>query len=224
MSTNSGQTFSEVEKVSLRERIAQIIQGRILAGDFAPGDRIAEIAVSRQMGVSQNTVREALQIIEHQGLVTKIANVGTFVTRLSHEEVAQIYRVRMELEPLAAELAAERVDEAGGRLLDELAARMVSSARMRDNSQSTRADLVLHRSIWQMSGNRFLENALLEMSNPLFAYLMIKEGRAGPPNIAAVTERHCELVRMIKTKDVAKARETSRRLIEESLQDAVRVI
>jgi len=222
MAIEAPQTFSEVEKTSLRDKVAQIIQDRILAGDFRAGDRIAEIAVARQMRVGQNTVREALQIVEHQGLVNKVPHVGTFVAKLSDDEVSQIYRVRVELEPLAAELTTQRLDPSGVDLLDQMAEQLFASEESHDYARYLRGILGVHRAVWQLSGNRFLERALLDMSHPLFAYLLITEGKSGPPNVRSVTERHCTLVNVIKTRDVVKAREYCRHVVQESWENTLR--
>ncbi len=199
--------FAVVEKFGLRERIAQIIQDKILRGGFRPGDRIVESAVAAQMQVGQNTVREALQILEHQGLVTKVPKVGTFVTRLTEEEVSQVYRVRVELESLAVELATERLDDDGLERLEDLAEQMTSFTRAGDIASFVRTDLDFHRAIWELSGNRFLEKALLSITQPLFAYLLIRYSASGPHHLEKVRECHWKIVEKMKAKDPATARE-----------------
>ena len=84
----------------------------IVAGDLRPGERIVESRIAREIGVGQPTVREGLVELEHQGLVSRKANQGCVVTNLTRNEIAQILRVRAELEILAVDLALESASDA----------------------------------------------------------------------------------------------------------------
>ena len=91
----------------LRRRLATHLYDAILRAELRPGERIVEGRLARQLWVAQGSLREALQELEHQGLVTKQGNRGTFVFKLAAEDVEDIYVVRQQLEPLAARLARE---------------------------------------------------------------------------------------------------------------------
>lgn len=215
--------FGRVDRVALRDKIAHIIQEAILSGQYTPGDRIVEMTVAEQMNVGQNTIREALQVLEHQFLVTKIPHLGTFVTKLSDEEVSQIYRVRLELEPLAAELAAERLDEKSYQSLEKIADRMATCARLGDYKQYVRSDFDLHEAIWELSGNRFLVKALQTITPPLFAYILIRNFHiAGNLQMAEELNSHAKMVRILSGKDAHTARQYSRELMQRSWEQTVR--
>ena len=103
-------------------RIAAHLRERILRGELRPGDRIRQEQVAEQLGASRVPVREALRILEAEGLTEHEAHKGARVPRLSQHEVDMIYQMRERLEPLAliesldwigeAELtAAERLQE-----------------------------------------------------------------------------------------------------------------
>ena len=81
-------------------------------GSRLPGTPLRELMLAKELGVSQATIREALQRLEHSGLVTRRPNLGTTVTRLSPKDVRERVSVRVVLECLAAEAAAERMSDA----------------------------------------------------------------------------------------------------------------
>ena len=94
-----------VKRTNLRADITALLFDAILRGELGPGQRILEGKLARELGVAQSTLREALQQLEHQGLVRKSDRRGTFVTKLGVNDLEDLYLVRLELEPLAASLA-----------------------------------------------------------------------------------------------------------------------
>lgn len=83
------------------ERIAAQLRDAILAGEIAPGERIRQEEVAARLGTSRLPVREALRILEAEGLTELTANKGARVPRLDPAELDVLYRMRERLEPLA---------------------------------------------------------------------------------------------------------------------------
>jgi DNA-binding GntR family transcriptional regulator len=81
-------------------RIADDLREAILAGEFAPGTRIRQEVLAARYGASRAPVREALRILEADGLVTLVANTGAWIARLSLDECAELYQIREQIEPL----------------------------------------------------------------------------------------------------------------------------
>ena len=98
-----------IKPVTLRHRIVEIIRQAITSGDLGPGDRVVELRLAKQLGVGNTAVREALFELERAGLVTRIPNKGSFITKMTWEDAQQIFRIRKELESLAVELALEHM-------------------------------------------------------------------------------------------------------------------
>ncbi|MCL4674487.1 MAG: GntR family transcriptional regulator [Pararhodobacter sp.] len=97
------------EALSLADQIATQIAEAIINEDYAPGERIHEVAVSERYQVSRGPVREALRILENAGLVTILPRRGAIVTKLTVEEVQDVFEIRAVLVALAARrLAIER--------------------------------------------------------------------------------------------------------------------
>lgn len=92
------------------ERVADSLRRAILSGSIAPGERIRQEEVALQFGTSRLPVREALRILEIEGLTETQANKGARVPHLSAREVDAVYRMREALEPLALEGSIPRLD------------------------------------------------------------------------------------------------------------------
>lgn len=114
--------------LSLSEQIAARLSERIIAGTYSPGQRIMEQAVSAEFGVSRGPVREALRLLEKDGLVTILPRRGAQVTRLSIAEVREIFDIRAALNGLRDRGIAEDPNRA--RLLPLLEDTVARLARL----------------------------------------------------------------------------------------------
>src|SRR5262245_46068512 len=91
------------------DSVKETLLADIFRGTLPPGSALREARLAKEMGVSQATVREALQSLESVGLVTRVANVGTTVVRLTPKNVRQRVMLRSALEAQAALEASERM-------------------------------------------------------------------------------------------------------------------
>jgi len=189
-------------KTGLSEEIAATLRGLILDGELKPGDRIVESRVARQLGVGQPTVREALVALEHQGLVSRKANHGCCVTTLTREEIADILRIRGELEILAVDLAIENASDETIQALRDLAADMKRIAESGDAMHFYSLDREFHEALWASSGNSFLPKVLSQLMTPLLAFLFIRNARDhGHINLVRSAEAHLEMAESILSRD-----------------------
>ena len=94
----------------LNKVVADAIRERILAGEFEPGERLAEEGLSAELGVSRMPVREALRLLAAEGMVILEPRRGASVSSYSPEQVQELVEVRATLESLNAKLAARRKD------------------------------------------------------------------------------------------------------------------
>ncbi len=110
--------FGNIEPI--RELVYRHLRGRILSGAFNYGERLKEVAISEELGVSRTPVREALRKLELEGFVSYSNRRGVRVTNLDAKEMKELYELREVLEGLAARLAAERENDAEVDRLGEL--------------------------------------------------------------------------------------------------------
>lgn len=131
-----------------------LILEAIEAGVFKPGDRLVESELAERFGVSRTPVREALQRLETQSMLTRDGR-SLIVASLDHTQLAELYVVRAELEGLAARLAARHASEEEIRVL---AGMVADDMRLQggDPRALARANKRFHRQIHLASHNRFL--------------------------------------------------------------------
>jgi DNA-binding GntR family transcriptional regulator len=105
-------------------RIADTLRTAILDGRYLPGERIRQEEVAARSGASRIPVREALRMLDSEGLVTLVANTGAWVASLTMAECVETYMIRERLEPLLLRTSMPGLDEATLGRLAELAAAM----------------------------------------------------------------------------------------------------
>jgi DNA-binding GntR family transcriptional regulator len=133
---------------TLTDATAKNIRDAILRGDFAPGDPLPEIELSKRLEVSRGTVREALRVLHRAGdPVEIIPHRGAFVTKLSLERAREIYTLRALLEPHAVRLAMEQKAYSEEDLLEleALVERIDELEKEGNNSELIQTDIEFHR-------------------------------------------------------------------------------
>src|SRR5262245_12582453 len=95
----SSRKFSLLKSKTLSTQAFEVLRDATFSGRFQPGDELREVALAQELGVSQNTVREALLQLEKIGLVVRNRNRNTVVTRLTPEDVAERVAMRLLVEP-----------------------------------------------------------------------------------------------------------------------------
>ena len=134
-----------------------MILDAIDTGIYRPGDRLVESELAERFGVSRTPVREALQRLETQSLLVRDGR-SLIVASLDHNQMAELYVVRGELEGLAARLAARNATEEEVRLLRDM---VESDNALRDHPAAlARANKRFHKQIHLASHNRFLVQQL----------------------------------------------------------------
>lgn len=140
---------------SMAERIKQDLLRRIMQGQLAPGARLVELQIARDLNTSQGPVREALRELEAMELVTTEPYKGSRVREVTPKDIREAYVVRASLEELAARLAAPHFKGSVVTLRDEAAA-IRTAARKKDIGAYTLHDVNFHRLIVAGASNRIL--------------------------------------------------------------------
>ena len=135
----------------------ELILRAIDHGEFRPGDRLVENELADRFGVSRTPIREALQRLETQSLLARDGR-SLIVASLDHNQMAELYVVRSELEGLAAKLAARHATEEEVRLLQSFVEE--DRQRVNDPSALSRTNRRFHRQVHLASHNRYLVQQL----------------------------------------------------------------
>ena len=174
-------------------------------GDFRPGDRLVESELAERFGMSRTPVREALQRLETQSVLVRDGR-SLIVATLSHDQMAELYAVRTELEALAARLAAQHAarEEIAvlGRMVEE------DEALLGDPAAMVRANRQFHRQIQLASHNRYLVQQLGMVHRTMA--LMATTSLAAEGRADAALREHARIVEAIAARDGAAAAEALR--------------
>lgn len=107
----SGRRLTQGLPVSFPEHVHHMIEAEIIAGHLAAGERVTEDSLAKRLGLSRTPVREAMRVLEGQGLIVRRRSRGTYVAdRAAPEESKVLYELRVPLESFLAEQAAERIE------------------------------------------------------------------------------------------------------------------
>ena len=126
-----------MKKGSVSLRVSDAIRQAIFSSKLRPGDPLFEAHLAEDFQVSQTSVREALLNLERFGLVRRVPNKGTFVTKLSPEDLKERVAVRVPLEEMACMLAARRMREEHFKELSKRARAISTAIKPVVNDQST---------------------------------------------------------------------------------------
>lgn len=169
---NGTAALSQVDKNSLGDAVLVRLRAAIHAGQFAPGERLVEQAVAESMKVSRGPVREALAQLEREGLVTSERNRGTFVARITREDIEEIYSLRLVLERLAVKWAVRNATRADLDRLQAIVDRMEAEAsRGLSAREAAELDMSFHDELYRASGHKRLADFWMVLRPQILVFL-----------------------------------------------------
>lgn len=151
----------------LSVQVARHIERLIAQGRLAAGARINEAALAEELDVSRAPVREALRGLEVRGLLTRVANRGTFVRELTVKEMLDIFEMRALLMGYGAERATELLNAERTQKLADLLDAMDAATRDNDGERYYRLNLEYHKTMLSYSNNRRAVQVYEELANDL---------------------------------------------------------
>lgn len=149
---------------TLPEQIAENIAEAIVGGTHPPGSWIAEQELANTFGVSRGPIREALRLLEKEGLVQILPRRGTMVTKLSRKEVEQIFSIRAALMGLAGRESAEQRSEIMQEELMQSVPKLERLAQSQDGREFLRAAYHVSMLLARASNNERLFELILSMA------------------------------------------------------------
>ena len=195
-----------------------LILEAIEAGTYKPGDRLVESELAERLGVSRTPVREALQRLETQSMLTRDGR-SLIVASLDHNQLAELYAVRTELEGLAARLAARHATDEEIRVLRG----MVEDDRKLVSSPAdlARANKRFHRQIHLASHNRFLVQQLDLVHRSMALMATTSLAAVGRSEVAL--SEHDRIVAAIEARDGEAAYQALKTHISRAFETRLRV-
>ncbi|WP_306319612.1 MULTISPECIES: GntR family transcriptional regulator [unclassified Streptomyces] len=196
------------QRTTTAQQIADGLSERILAGAFRPGERLRESAIAAELGIARNTVREAVRLLEHGGLIRFQANRGAVVISPTPRSVDELYTAREHLEAaaLAAPLGASQLAAVEGAY-EHLVA-VTASLRRAD---IVAADLAFHGAIVAALGNARIDAFYAGLTRELRFYLMaLSAHERENENPRKLLGEHEPLMAAIRAGDAERAQREAR--------------
>lgn len=190
----------------------------ILAHRLKPGERLIESALTRRFSVSRGPVREALRRLDAEGLIEHLPHRGAVVRRMSPRDIAELFQIRVEMEALAARLAALSPDNAArARFVAEIAPIFADAPRRMEAYLDENA--AFHAAVLSLAGNAHLQELSARLRLPL---IMAQVGDALTVEVmrASVSE-HRAIAKAIVDGDAEAAAAATRAHLERAAALAV---
>jgi len=201
---------TQIDRVSVADQVATVLRQRILDGELRPGTSLQEVPLASALGVSRNTMREAMRILSLEGLLKRNLHRGVAVSQLSVRDVQEIYQLRRMLE-IPAVLAAKEVvsqhADANFRSDLQLALEQYQVAiRASDWVRAVSFDLQFHTILIRLHRNRRLESFYQKVIGELrVGMVLVDRGHDNPGALVPVHTEIYELLSSGKLKRCARA-------------------
>jgi DNA-binding GntR family transcriptional regulator len=201
-----------------QEMVARTLRRAILEGAIDGGEKLNQLELANAFGVSRVPVREALRILEAEGLIVFVPHRGATVAVLSVEEVEELYAMRVGLEALAARLGAERMTpEVLGRMMSALEGMQASARREVSLTAFLEADLEFHRVHYLASERPRLWSRILQLRESSQRY--IRQFWNLPEALGRTLASHREILAACEKADGDGAAAAVRRDLEQTSRD-----
>ena len=206
----------------LRELVAETLRTAIQNGTLQPGERLMELQLADELGVSRTPIREAVRELEAEGFVVMIPRRGTYVADISLKDISQVFEIRTALEELAAGLAAERITE---EELEELERLLVEIGDYIENGEIDRiieTDIKFHQILYTASRNSRLSEIINNLREMLTRFRSVSLHYPG--RLQDTWQEHRDLVEAIAEHNATRARKIAVRHMENSEQTLLKGI
>lgn len=209
---------NKVKKSSLTDEIAAELRNSILSGKLKPNTRLFEKELAEQLGVSRGPLREALRLLEGEGMISSITGRGSFVNSFSARKVAELYNIRLILEQQAIRLAARRATDEQLAELEQILNAMLQAGRKGQMDKVVELDLQYHEKIWELADHQLLNQILNSLSAQIRSYMAVHTSLY--EDLAVGIENHKVLFNALKEKN----EDASARLMRQHLEEASEVV
>ena len=187
----------------LREAVFVTLRDAILHGTLRPGDRLMEIHLAARLGVSRTPVREAIRMLEQEGLARTLPRRGAVVGQITQSDLQDVLEVRSALEELAVRKACRSIDARQISELERAARIFAQQLRAGDLTASARADEEFHGIISTASGNVRLAEFLEDIRSRAFRYRMEDLKNEGSHD--DLIRQHALILEALRERDEEKA-------------------
>ncbi len=208
-------TMAEYNGMPLRDVVFQTLRKGILRGELQPGERLMEVQLANRLGVSRTPVREAIRMLELEGLVINLPHRGAQVARITAKDLQDVLEMREGLEEMAVKFACERMTDEENEELYEASRVFEKHAADEDITALAEADEAFHAIIYRATRNRRLMQLISNLREQMYRYRIeyLKDEKIRK----SLIKEHDELCQSLKKRDFNISRKYMRIHIERQM-------
>lgn len=183
----------------LRDVVFQTLRTAILKGDLKPGERLMELQLASKLGVSRTPIREAIRMLEQEGLARTIPRKGAEVAGMTEKDMEDVLQIRCVLEELAAKLSCQNITDEEMRELKIAMVAFEEKTREGNVVELAKADVTFHDIIYRAADNPKLLVLLNNLREQMYRYRTeyMKDDRIHP----VLIREHKEMVKALESRD-----------------------
>lgn len=152
---------------ALYMQVADKLREQIYQQELTPGDAIDEMALCERFGISRTPLREALKVLNSEGLIELIPRRGSFVRSMDVEELNELFPVMVVLEGLCAREAVENCEAEDLKKLESMHEKLEEFAKVGDVDNYYEQNFVFHQAVQDLSGNKWLQRVIGDLRKVL---------------------------------------------------------
>ncbi len=192
------------KKTTYHVRIADMLRDMMMTGMLKEGDKINENELCATMEISKTPLREALRVLNVEGLIQLVPNRGAFVTQPTYEEIEEMFDVTSLLEGFCAGAACEKMRSQDLTHLEKLHAQLEKQYEQRDQEGYIRINNQYHSFLQEMAGNRTLNQIINGLRKKILLYRF--QSLSAPARFESSIREHRNLLEAFRQRDSKRAK------------------
>lgn len=206
----------------LRDIVFEALREAIISGELKSGERLMEVQLAEEMGVSRTPVREAIRKLELEGLVAMVPRKGAYVSGMSLKDAIDVFEIRESLEGLAAGLAAERITEEELADLKEVLEEMALAVKKTDVETLIKKDAEFHQIMFTASRNGRLAQTINNLREHIERFRV--QSFSNPARVTTFLKEHRKIYDALAHRDIEKSEALAREHIRRSENNVVNIL
>ena len=187
----------------LRDVVFNTLREAILKGDLKPGERLMELQLASKLGVSRTPIREAIRMLEQEGLAVTTPRKGAEVAKMTLKDMEDVLEIRDALDELAVRIACQQISDEQLKQLEDMKELFEKSTQTGNVKKIAEADVTFHDVIYEATGNPKLVTLLNNLREQVYRYRV--EYIKDPKNYPTLIAEHEAILESLKNRDVKNA-------------------
>lgn len=183
----------------LRDVVFNTLREAILKGELKPGERLMELQLAAKLGVSRTPIREAIRMLEQEGLAVTIPRRGAEVAKMTEKDMEDVLQIREALDILAVQLACDKINEDELEELERSVLVFTKAAGTANVRAVAMADVEFHDIIYNATENQKLVNMLNNLREQIYRYRV--EYLKNEENYPMLIEEHRQILMGLRQRD-----------------------